>query len=62
MDDTVFQEPTAEESKQLQDAIRQTLKEIQQLREQMKRDQDEIEQSRARTDKMLAHLKVQQPC
>ena len=58
MDDTVFQEPNAEESKQLQAAIRQSLMQIQQLRERMKVDQDDIEQSRARTEAMLARLKV----
>jgi hypothetical protein len=58
MDETAFQEPTAEESKQLQDAIRQSLMQIQQLRERMKMDQEDIEQSRARTEAMLARLKV----
>ena len=58
INDTVFQEPTAEESKQLQEAIRQSLVQIQQLRERMKNDQIDIEQSRTRTEAMLAHLKV----
>jgi hypothetical protein len=58
MDETVSQEPTAEESKQLQDAIRQSLLQIQQLRERMKIDQEDIEQSRARTEAMLARLMV----
>ena len=58
MDEKVFQEPTADESKQLQAAIRQSLMQIQQLRERMKIDHEDIEQSRARTEVMLAHLKV----
>src|SRR5260221_380560 len=35
MDETTFQEPTAEERKQLQNAIRQSLMQIQQLRERI---------------------------
>ena len=58
MDDTLFQEPPAEERKQLQGAIRESLTQIQQLRERMKIDEDEIEQSRARTEAILALLKA----
>lgn len=58
MNETVLQEPTIEENKQLQEAIRQSLTQIQELRERMKSDQEDIEQSRARTEAMLARLKV----
>lgn len=58
MDETIFEEPTGRESKQLRDAIRQSLMQIQELRERMKLDQQDIDLSRARTEAMLARLKA----
>ena len=51
-------EESSKEGNQIQEAIRQSLTQIQELRERIKSDQEDIKQSRARTEAMLARLKA----